>query len=49
MAVREWEMLAASKVKVSCREKKSDKEHKHDNIFGEHIRQFFPKSNFLPS
>ena len=29
--------------------KKSDKEHKHDNIFGEHIRQFFPKSNFLPS
>ena len=47
--MREWEMLAASKVKVSCREKKSDKEHKHDNIFGEHIRQFFPKSNFLPS
>ena len=40
-------MLAASKVKMSCREKKKAKRKTSNKIFGEHIRQFLPENNFF--
>ena len=39
VARKKWEMLAASKVKISGSEKESEQEHKQQ-FFGENIRHF---------
>ena len=42
-AVRKWEMLAASKVKMSGSEKNKSEQEDKQHIFDEHIRQFLRK------
>ena len=45
-AVRKWEMLAASKVKITERREKIKANMNSGNkIFGKHIRQFLQKNN----
>ena len=44
-AVRKWEMLAASKVSGS-EKNKSEQEHEQQN-FGEHIRQFLHNKQYV--
>ena len=45
VAVRKWEILAASKVKMSDSEKIKENMNTGNKIFGKHIRQFFRKNN----
>ena len=46
-AVRKWEMLAASKVKMSGSEKIKSERNTSNKIFGEYIRQFLLDTNDL--
>ena len=46
-AVRKWEMLAASKVKMSGSEKIKSERNTSNKIFGEYIRQFLLDTNYL--